>query len=177
MRPLDETRERFLAAIAQQIFSTGAPDQAPPDGEVAVIEEVQVFPPIRQGAAESGVAVVAVSLPRKLTPDAIGDAGAAQPVHPHANRAAEHEQSRKVIYTARYKLTLKGPDRGRWEFTMHPDADAPLPTVDKVVRGVQQRSGFAEEAARLSGDEVRAALDARSRAAQASRQTGLGSTG
>jgi hypothetical protein len=35
------------------------------------------------------------------------------------------------------------------------EADAPLVTVETVVRGVQRRSGDAEEPERMSGDEAR----------------------
>ena len=45
-----------------------------------------------------------------------------------------------VVYSARYRLTLKGPDRGKWETNMIAEADAPLASVDAVVRGVQRRS-------------------------------------
>lgn len=164
MRPMDETRERFLASIAQRI--TGVGDQpAPPEGAGAVIEEVHVFPPMRQGGVESGVAVVAVTQPQSLESDVTGAAGAAEYGQLPAKRAAEYASSRFVVYTARYKLTIKGPDRGKWEFSMHPDADAPLHTVDKVVRGVQQRGGYADEVARLSGEEVLQAISARLRSA------------
>jgi len=65
---------------------------------------------------------------------------------------------RYTIYTARYRLTLKGPDRGKWEASVTEEADAPLLTVDAVVRGVSRRSGEDDDAVRLSGDEFRAAL-------------------
>jgi hypothetical protein len=67
---------------------------------------------------------------------------------------------RYVVCTARYRHTLKGPDRGKWEVTVTEEADAPLVTVDAVVRGVQRRSGDVDEIVRLSGDELRAALAA-----------------
>jgi hypothetical protein len=65
---------------------------------------------------------------------------------------------RYVVCTARYRHTLKGPDRGKWEVTVTEEADAPLLTVDAVVRGVQRRSGDVDEIVRLSGAELRAAL-------------------
>ena len=68
--------------------------------------------------------------------------------------------ARYVVYTARYRLTLKGMDRGKWEMSVTEEADAPLITVDAVVRGVSRRSGDADETVRLSGDEFRAALPA-----------------
>lgn len=67
---------------------------------------------------------------------------------------------RHVIYTARYRLTLKGPDRGKWETNVTAEADAPIITVDAVVRGVQRRSGDVDDATRMSGDDVRTALPA-----------------
>lgn len=65
---------------------------------------------------------------------------------------------RYTIYSARYRLVLKGPDRGKWEVTVTAEADAPLLTVETVVRGVQRRLGDLEEVGRWSGDELRAAL-------------------
>jgi hypothetical protein len=67
---------------------------------------------------------------------------------------------RYTVYTARYRHTLKGPDRGKWEASVTEEADAPLITVDAVVRGVSRRSGEADETVRLSGEEFRAALPA-----------------
>jgi hypothetical protein len=75
--------------------------------------------------------------------------------------------ARYVVYTARYRLTLKGMDRGKWEMSVTEEADAPLVTVDAVVRGVSRRSGDADETVRLSGDEFRAALPATAQAARA----------
>ena len=65
---------------------------------------------------------------------------------------------RMTVFTARYRLVLKGPDRGKWEATVVAEADAPLPTVDAVVRGVLRRAGDAEDAERMSGEELAAEL-------------------
>ena len=113
----DGTRDRFLAAVAERVN---------PD----LIAEAHLFPPIRQGGTESGVAVIAVA----ESPDGV------------------------VVYTAKYRLTLKGPERGKWDFAMQADADAPLVTIDKVVRGVQRRAGEEEEPIRIAGDDFRAML-------------------
>ena len=99
------------------------------------IAEIHFFQPIRQGGIESGVAVVV----ENGAPDA----------------------PRVVVYTARYRLTLKGPDRGKWETNVVAEADAPLVTVDAVVRGVQRRAGDVDDATRIDGDEARAILEAR----------------
>ena len=137
----DVTRERFLTAIAGKV-------------DPGKIAEAHLFQPIKQGGTESGVAVVAVDEGPHVVGDDAGDNDAAALIE-SVDMPAE---SRLAVYTARYKLTLKGPDRGRWDFARHVEADAPLVTVDKVVRGVQRRSGDAEEARRLSGEEFRELL-------------------
>ena len=137
----DVTRERFLTAIAGKVN----PEK---------IAEAHLFQPIKQGGTESGVAVVAVDEGPHVVGDDAGDNEAAALVE----SAAMPAESRLAVYTARYKLTLKGPDRGKWDFAMHVEADAPLVTVDKVVRGVQRRSGDAEDPRRLSGEEFRELL-------------------
>jgi hypothetical protein len=191
----DETRTRFLAAIAKQI---------PADKVI----EVHLFAGIRQGGTESGVAVVAVE--REPAPSLDVDGGYIPPtdvaeaaevettaevvVHdqltdealfvadetiddaspyadvvlpPEVPEVAEEPEyvpsapaSRYIVYSARYRLTLKGLDRGKWEVSVTEEADAPLLTIDAVVRGVQRRSGDVDETVRLSGDEFRAALPA-----------------
>ena len=94
------------------------------------IAEIHFFQPIRQGGVESGVAVVVES--------------------------AQADAPRIVVHTAGYRLVLKGPDRGKWETSIVAEADAPLVTVDMVVRGVQRRAGDADDATRMEGDDVRA---------------------
>lgn len=140
----DETRQRFLVAISDRVNATGG-----------TIDEAHVFQSMKQGIMETGVAVVAVSLPPALESLAdvppVGSDAAAQ----YALRVQGVQHDRRVVYTARYRLTLKGPDRGKWEFSVHPEADAPLITVDKVVRGVQQRFGDSLEPTKLSGEELR----------------------
>lgn len=73
-----------------------------------------------------------------------------------ANAVTEREGPlpRLTVFTARYRLVLKGPERGRWEASVVAEADAPLPTVDAVVRGVLRRAGDAEDAERMSGEEL-----------------------
>jgi len=135
MMLLTETRERFLLAIAAQV-------------PVERIEEIHFFQPIRQGGVESGVAVVAA------WPEVAA-------VEPASVPPTEEREARPVVYTARYRLTLKGPERGKWEASVVAEADAPLVTVDAVVRGVQRRSGDADVATRMEGNDVRAILEAK----------------
>ena len=102
------------------------------------VAEVHLFTPIRQAGVESGVAVVAAI--------------------PFEGPDLADKEPKYVVYTARYRLVLKGPDRGKWETTVVAEADAPLVTVDAVVRGVQRRSGDLDDPARLDADDLRSAL-------------------
>jgi hypothetical protein len=145
----DVTRERFLAAIAEKVD---------PDA----IAEAHLFQPMKQGGTESGVAVVAVQEGPHVTGDDAGDNEVAAMVEA---AGALPPDNRLAVYTARYRLTLKGPERGKWDFAMHVEADAPLVTVDKVVHGVQRRSGDAEDPIKISGEQFRELLPPRDAAA------------
>jgi hypothetical protein len=61
---------------------------------------------------------------------------------------------------ARYRLTRKGPDRGKWESEIIAEADAPLVTVEAVAEGVRKRSHDESAAERIDGHEARAILAA-----------------
>ena len=125
---MTDTRERFLRDITARV---------PADR----IAEVHLFRPLRRGATETGVAVIAAD-----------EAEPPTSAHPE----------RHTVFTARYRLTIKGAERGKWEFDVVADADAPLGAVDTVVRGVQRRAGDDEEPERLTADGLRAALDGQS---------------
>jgi hypothetical protein len=137
------------------------------------VTEVHLFPALRQGGVETGVAVIAVEpltaeAPIETVPviDAIdidvieGDVMEAAPVEDEAVAvlAPTPVIVRHVVYSARYRHTLKGPERGKWESDVHAEADAPLITVEVVVRGVRERAGEAMDPDRMSGDEFRAAV-------------------
>ena len=113
--PAVDARTRFLREIAAKI---------PPER----VSELHLFPPMRQGGIETGVAVVAV--------------------------ATEGDSPKHTVYTATYRLQLKGPDRGKWESALKEEADAPLLTVDAVVRGVQRRAGEDAEIERLTAEDL-----------------------
>lgn len=133
---MDDTRTRFLSAIVAQLGAER-------------IVEVHLFSPLRQGVMETGVAVVA----------ALPDLESQAPTDPVDIAAVDTPaESRHVVFTARYRLTRKGVDRGRWAFELAATADAPLATVDTVVRGVLHRSRDLTDTERLSGDQLRAAL-------------------
>ena len=145
-----DTRERFLRAIAERL----SPER---------VEELHLFPPLRQGGIESAVAVIAA----RIAPAApLADAPppeAAEPEPPAPEPAApEHaERHRLTVYRAHYRLVLKGPERGTWDVGLIEEADAPPPTVGVVVRGVHERAGGDDEPERLSGDAFRIAVSDR----------------
>jgi hypothetical protein len=221
---MTETQQRFLRAIAARVPS-------------AHVVEVHLFPPMRQGGVETGVAVVAED-PRRPVPNVtepvlngtelaseVAQADGALEVEPVEETPAEasvgeadvveeaaaeswvgelvealaevsedaaladesdspyREETavevepvdqadgagevaaampapRYTIHTARYRLTLKGVDRGKWDFDVVAEADASLEALDKVVRGVLRRSGEGAEPDRLTADTFREALNA-----------------
>jgi hypothetical protein len=156
MSDAPDTRERFLRDIAASV---------PADR----IAELHLFRPIRRGPTETGVAVIAASQSADTIgpadpadrPPALGqDSGADLDDSPSitADAAPPADAERHTVFTARYRLTLKGAERGKWEFDVVADADAPLGEVDTVVRGVQRRSGDEDEPERLDGPAVRAAV-------------------
>ncbi len=152
---MNETTVRFFHDIAARIG-------------YARVTELHLFPVIRQSGIESGLAVVA-ALPESApsdntTPkDAIPEG--AMPEDATLERPVVELQvtevpapevlERHVVYTARYRNTLKGPDRGKWEVDVTAEADAPLVTIDEVVRGVVRRSGDELHPERISGDQFR----------------------
>jgi hypothetical protein len=139
-------RERFLVAIAEQL---------PADR----IAEIHFFNPIKQGGLESGVAVVALTKPLPESgPDA--ELPLDLEVPGEALASGEAPAPRHTVLTAHYRLTLKGVDRGKWQVTVVEEADAPLITVETVVRGVQRRAGDLDEPERMDGDAVREVLAA-----------------
>jgi hypothetical protein len=71
---------------------------------------------------------------------------------------APSKPTRYRVYTARYRHTLKGPDRGRWEVAVTAEADAPLVTVESVVRGVQHRASDDMPVERFTSDQLMEAL-------------------
>lgn len=125
-----------LASDARDRFLLAIADAIPAER----LAELHFFPPIRQDPLETGVAVIAVR-------------GTEAP-----------DRDRHVVFSASYRWTRKGPDRGRWESEVVAEADAPLVTVEAVVRGVQERANEAVEPEHMSGDDARARItDARCR--------------
>lgn len=152
---ISETRERFLQAILERIPAER-------------IVELHLFTAIRQGPMETGVAVIAATPePRQDVAEEAPRPDVAEEGPPpelalefavHADLDASRESAdspRTEVVTASYRWTRKGPERGKWEVDIVTQADAPLATVETVVRGVQERAGEALDAHRITGAELR----------------------
>ena len=133
-----DSRTRFLREIGSRL-------------PAARVTEVHLFPAIRQGGVETGAAVVAVApvLEREIVPNA---------EHEDAPPAVDMRAEKHTVYTATYRLVVKGPERGKWESAVNAEAEAPLQMVGKVVEGVQRRLGDDGEPERISGAELHVAL-------------------
>ena len=156
---LSESRERFLQDVLARI-------------PLERLVEVHLFPAIRQGQLETGVAVVAaLREPLAKVDDAqapVVDADTpvidahAPVVDAHAPVVDAHAPAvvddRLVVYSAWYRHTRKGVDRGKWEVDVTLEADAPFATVDAVVRGVQERAGEAIDPQRLTHADLEALI-------------------
>jgi hypothetical protein len=166
--PVSEITERFLKMVIAHV---------PLDR----IEELHLFSPLRQGGVETGIAVIAARVPvlalSSMEPElpfdevvsdaAPVDAPVEEPTIEVAEAAAVDAEVvveapapriRHTVLTARYRLVQKGPDRGKWEADVVAEADAPLVTVDLVVRGVQRRAGEESEIVRYSSAQLARAL-------------------
>jgi hypothetical protein len=171
--PVSEITERFLRTVIAAV-------------PLERIEELHLFSPLRQGGVETGIAVVAVTAatPAPIEPAALElldleeiDAVNAievievievnEAVDPVDTGDAAEEAPAVVtvapsvpivVYTARYRLVQKGPERGKWEADVVAEADAPLITVEAVVRGVQRRAGEESEIVRYSAAQLAKAL-------------------
>lgn len=170
------TIERFLREIATRIDPERVVElhvfppiqQGGIESGVAVIAAEQIVPPLPAPVAEEGDAVgeaaeVIADQPVMVNDDAseaVLEAG--EPIADESGSIAEpatpRAPERLTIYTAHYRLVLKGPDRGKWDWGAVVDAEAPIEAVDAVVRGVQRRAGESFDAERIDGEAFRAAL-------------------
>ncbi|HET7584149.1 MAG TPA: hypothetical protein VFK13_04535 [Gemmatimonadaceae bacterium] len=177
-RQREETRQRFFEAIAAQLpvervvemhlfapLRQGGVESgvavlalaadahaAANDDACAVEQDAEVLATDSPDAPENAGASVGADDAASTAAD--DDASAPAP----AGSAPPHQPARLTIYTARYRLVLKGADRGTWDAEVVLEAHAPLAVVDDVVLGVQRRAGDATPAERLSGVDLRAAL-------------------
>lgn len=134
-------RDRFVRAIADKV-------------DPARIVEMHLFAPIRQSGVETGVAVIAADQPM----DAQTAEGSETDAGRRTQDAGAPPASRHTVFTAWYRLTLKGAERGKWEFNFADEAVAPLETIVAVARGVGERAGDADDPERWTGEHFRTAL-------------------
>ncbi len=135
---IGDARERFASPVGGIEVVAGAGDLAAPNDE------------------ESIALVDILALP---SPDsANGESPAEAQVEAAPEVAAKPR--RYAILTARYRLTIKGPDRGKWDVEITHEADAPLDTVERVARGVAKRAGEEFDPEHYSAESLRAALAA-----------------
>lgn len=138
---MTETQQRFLKEIADRVNG----------GQVA---EVRLYPTVRVGPIESGVAIIAREKADTESQPEVEE-GMAEAI---TTAPPSDDHGRLSILTAHFRHTVKGPDRGKWEFTLVHDADAPIETVESVVRGVARRAGEDGEPELLSGDDFQRAI-------------------
>lgn len=157
------TVETGIAVLAVRVPEAVVPHEEPGlfDGAEALAEE---------GIAEaSGEEASTAEAPgaEALTAEALtAEASAAEaPVTeapaedaPAEDVATVARPVRHTVYTARYRYIIKGPERGKWESSIKAEADAPLVTVETVVRGVQRRAGEESEIVRYSAAQIARAL-------------------
>ena len=134
---MTETQRRFLREIAARVGASR-------------VHEVRLYPAIRQGGVESGVAIVAARAAEPPPPvvDDVSEGSDIERAIPvlqesevSASLGSHNGSPRYEILSARYKLVLKGTERGQWDAEVRHEANAPLDTIDRVVRGVALRSG------------------------------------
>ena len=164
---MTETQERFLRTVLTRI---------PLDGVV----ELHLFPPIRRGTMETGVAVIAMLLPPApltvvavapddavlvdavpddaLPDDAVPDDAVPDDALLNEAVPVPRPPLRLRILTAGYRHTIKGIDRGKWSVDVQERADAPLEAVEAVLRGVRQRSPEPADPELVSLDALAALL-------------------
>ncbi len=124
------------------------------DDDVAIVDAVTMEPAdARTGAATDVPADEADEADEADVADVADEADAIVDVPPPAVRPVRH-----TVYTARYRYVIKGPERGKWESNVTAEAEAPLMTVETVVRGVQRRAGEDSEIVRYSAAQIARAL-------------------
>ena len=171
--PVSEITERFFRAIVAKV-------------PVDRIEELHLFAPLRQSGVETGIAVIAARVIVPVAPtvepaaaapelqlaandhvdattgdadaDPAGDVPTTLAMIDSADAGSPVMVERHTVYTARYRLVQKGAERGKWEASVVDEADAPLITVEMVVRGVQRRAGEASDTTRYTGSQIARAL-------------------
>src|SRR5688500_19438511 len=117
---MTETQQRFLKAIAERVTGDN-------------VTEIRLYPTVRVGPIESGVAIVATKEPMPVAVaeeqvSAEGDLTVGE------IRIACARTDRLSILTAHFRHTVKGPDRGKWVCTLVHDDTVGIEVVVRRVR-------------------------------------------
>lgn len=137
-------------------------DDPPADAEVGFPHQTGAADIVGAGEPNEPDESMALGDILALPPLAGDDPGAAIGDDEDSTTTPEEPASikRYAILSARYRLTIKGPDRGKWDLELKHEADAPLDTVERVARGVARRAGDESDPEHFSGESLRVALDA-----------------
>ena len=131
------------------------------EASVGEVPETEVLMPVEVVLPESMDMFETFETAATIESDAEGSSVAPDVTVPEGDAEESPDRRvpvRHVVYTARYRLVLKGPDRGKWELDIRDEADAPLVTVDAVVRGVQRRIGDIAEVERMTPEQLAVAI-------------------
>lgn len=150
------TRVPLVVAEAAEAPELPFVGEAPPlDNGTAEAETAE------GGTADAEMTQAVTTVEEGAIAEMVGDIGAADEVVsvlPEPPEGAPPRPVRHTVYTARYRYVIKGPERGKWESNVKAEADAPLVTVETVVRGVQRRAGEESEIVRYTGAQIARAL-------------------
>ncbi len=141
-----ELEEEQQTAIAESPEAEGREQQT------AIAAEAEAIEP-EAGVAEAEGAEPAVEATDVEAADVEASDIPAAAVSPRLPSTQRH-----TVFTARYRYVIKGPERGKWEASLKAEADAPLITVETVVRGVQRRAGEESEIVRYTAAQIARAL-------------------
>jgi hypothetical protein len=141
--PVDGDAIAIAAALAEP------PElDAPVDGDMLTIAAAEGVAPDVDSPVDGDALTIAAAVD-VVVADASRDIDSLLEDSPYAPEPARGEpmvaaepvvEIRARIFTASYRLTIKGPDRGTWTVDVQEQAEAPLSAVEAVLRGVRQRS-------------------------------------
>jgi hypothetical protein len=153
-RDIESAVDRRADRLTTRAHAPSAPHVAPPlgdaptgDHEVVLAVEVDVSDRVNADADAEPLPTLDDILDLEIRSTADASPGLSRPT-----------AKRYAVLAARYRLTLKGPDRGHWDFEITHEADAPLDTVDRVARGVARRAGDEGEPEAFSAYQLESTL-------------------
>ena len=170
--PVSVTAERFLREVLARIPLERIEElhlfsplrQGTVETGIAVVAALEVIPPeVAPVLSEPELSLPDVEVDADVAGEPVesveeaedaADADVVADLEAVAVREAMEPAVRHTVYTARYRHVIKGPDRGKWEADVKAEADAPLVTVETVVRGVQRRAGEESEIVRYTAPQL-----------------------